>query len=128
MRKGAFDFGHYVPYFALVLFVSLFLFLYIFHLFGEQQVSTYQRYLHLKDVFVTDTLLDCFSDKHSFDITRFTDETLASCTSRNVRVTLENLETSERKVLGNRQLQPRFISREYVAFSHHGGVLTIELD
>ena len=129
MKKGAFDFGHYVPYFVLVLFVSLFLFLYIFHLFGEQEIATYQRYLHLNDIFTTDVIMKCFSDSsHYFNPALFTDDALTSCTQHDARITLENLDTSELKIIGKKDLQPDFISKEYVVFGNSKGVLTIELE
>ncbi|MEK6839995.1 MAG: hypothetical protein AABX72_03570 [Nanoarchaeota archaeon] len=131
MKQGAFDFGHYVPYFLVVLLVSLFLYLTIFYTFGEQEVTIHQRSLDLEDTFLINTMLRCFSDPetHAFSLSRFTDATLVLCTTKNIKVTYTFVgdETREPIVIGNKQLeQPDILRKEYVADPVSlGGVLTI---
>src|SRR3989344_5633738 len=104
MKKGnmAYDPAHY-----LILDILLFLLLYAFvigyvhNLYGEKEVDVIRTSLQLEYAFTERSLLNCFSDPITlqFDRARLTEDVLAACTSHNVRVTLEDLDTSEKTVV-----------------------------
>ncbi len=131
MKRGAFDFGHYVPYFGSVVLVALFLYLTINYHFGEQEVTIFHRSLQLEDAFTVHTLLHCFSDSqtHRFALSRFTQEVLDACIERDARVIFAPLgqSTAQPIVLGDPHFSGKTFVKEYVASDTSSGVLLIEL-
>ena len=128
MDKGAYDLGHYVPYFIIFLLVAAFIFGYVIHLFGEKEVDVYRTYLRLEDIFDSNNIINCFADIRSniFLESKFTDDALKKCTDKDVKITLERIGSNEKKVIGNLNLEPDAVMREYVTLEKGGGVLTIE--
>ena len=129
MDKGAYDIGHYIIYFIAFLFIAVFIFAYVINLFGEKEIDVYRTYLMLKDTFYVNNILNCFLDTRSnvFLESKFTDDVLKKCTDKDVKITLERIGSSEKKVIGNLNINPDAVMREYVILEKGGGVLTIEI-
>ena len=129
MSKAQYDVGHYALYFAIVLFVIVFLFSYITKLYGEKQVDVFRTSLTLEETFTVETVLRCFSDSHgNFDVTHFTDEVLQACDTRPVQAMFEKMDHSYQETLGPDDLKPEVVHKEYVALEQGGGVLTIVME
>ncbi len=129
MDKGAYDLGHYIIYFIAFLFIAVFIFAYVINLFGEKEIDVYRTYLMLKDTFYVNNILNCFLDTRSnvFLELKFTDDTLKKCTEKDAKITLERIGSSEKKVIGNLNINPDAVMREYVILEKGGGVLTIAI-
>ena len=128
MRKGQYDLGHYALYFVLFLFVCVFLFSYIIHLYSEKQIDVFRTSLMLEETFAVEKVLDCFSDPTGhFDISLFTSSTLEGCDTRPVSVTFEPV-NGESLTIGISDLKQDVIHKEYVALEQSGGVLTVVME
>jgi hypothetical protein len=128
MRKGQYDLGHYALYFVLFLFVCVFLFSYIIHLYSEKQIDVFRTSLTLEETFAVEKVLDCFSDSTGhFDVSLFTSSTLEGCDTRPVSVTFEPV-SGEPLTIGIPDLKQDVVHKEYVALEQSGGVLTVVME
>lgn len=129
MTRGQYDLGHYTLYFIIFLFVSLFVLGYVNQVYGEKNIDVLRTYVHLKNTFAFVGITTCFlDDAYAFDERLFTTETLQNCASRPAKVTLEDIHTGKRMVIGKEDVVADLVWREYIATSRGGGVLTIEME
>lgn len=129
MSKAQYDIGHYALYFMIFLFVVVFLFSYITRLYSEKQVDVFRTSLTLEETFAVEKVLHCFFDsKGHFNPSHFTNEILQACDTRPVQVTLERLDGASQQTIGQPDLKPDVVHKEYVALEKGGGVLTIVME